>query len=706
MRPKYNKLLSSISLNIGLVIMAIFLLKLQLSLIIIPTGQFTSPTKIKLEMFALTSNGKVDDITFADPHCSSTGVTHLAYGCTYFYNKPDVQNEPQEPYPFDSYQIEIGYDGETKSVTLSNGTQQTIQLGYLHNVVSQEIQEGTTLSAYAAQVIASRTYAYTQTNGSPQTLRINNSSGKQVYIPFRFEGLAGTDPTSRKTKVSNAVSLSSGYYMTLPNNNVPIFAAFGQDNCTYTQNNTANSSHLKSIYDPISAKPAGCTNSTYGTGGGGMGSSGASRWGFGNTNVANGGPKWSVQWGVEPGTISGDSWRNGFQILTHYYTGIAIRNASNIIVTPNDRWNALAVTWSGVITPPKMDIGSNNTYNTQVVLQNTGINDWTTSHYLSYRWVKESNNQTGANKTTMPSAITPGNAVTVTLGVKAPPNWDEGDYLLSLDMYGANETGFGGTWFTHNITFTKQAQQVCPKSRQGICIAMQFNYLPIILKNYPESVPTATPIIEPTPIATPPPEPTSIFSPDCETFFVDTFDDNPFNRSDESKRWLKAPSHLVDEDNDIIPGPTYDNSVVSFINDQRDIDHDDDEYDHAMYTFIGIPPGTVQLQVAFSLRMKSEEPLPGQSNFVDRVKDRIFFDIRKPDELNNGNYTTYKFACSNTNCNPKNEQNNVQGSWFTIEPVSYELPQINTVAIGFFANVDRSYNTTFYVDNVQVCSYK
>ena len=239
MKFTYGKI---VILRFVLVVIVTLLLELLLSSIVMSFNQFVRPSTIKLEMYALTSDGVVDDVIFTDPHCSSTGATRLAYGCTYFHDKPNQDNERQEVYPFTSYKIEIGYESETKRVTLSNGSQDDIQLGYLHNVVAQEMGEGSPLSSYTAQAIAARTYAYYQTNG---TIRINNSSSKQVYVPYRFEGMGGATPALRQLKLHNAITSSHSLYMTLSDSTQPIVAYFGQDNDEYTTNGTL--SHLIGI---------------------------------------------------------------------------------------------------------------------------------------------------------------------------------------------------------------------------------------------------------------------------------------------------------------------------------------------------------------------------------------------------------------------------------------------------------------------------
>ncbi len=378
-----------------------------------------------------------------------------SYGCTYY---PD---DSSYEYPFNANTITISMESDTTTATDNS------QQGYLHNVVSQEMTEGSPLSSYTAQAIAARTYAYHQTSGG--TVTIDNSAGKQVYLPYRYEGLGGS--AGRKTKVHNAITLPGRLYMTVPGSYDPINAHFGQDNCTFTEDGAE--SYLESIYDPISAKDPGCQNSDYGTGYGGMGSAGASRWGYGNTDEYNNGTQWSVQWGEPPEVISGESWEEAYRILTHYYTDIVIRDETGQILTPGYRWNPIILDWGGgIITPPPMWYGGDGTYNVTVALQNSGHFPWThTSQggsaqwYLSYRWRKGSNVQEGSQRVEItqsgqPLTVSEGEYRTVTLTVTDPPDWDAGDYTLQLDMlYEVRASGNivwfsdeqSREWFTYDI---------------------------------------------------------------------------------------------------------------------------------------------------------------------------------------------------------------------------------------------------------------
>lgn len=131
--------------------------------------------------------------------------------------------------------------------------------------------EGSPVSAYAAQAVAARTYAYHQTQDGQVAL--NNTSGCQVYIPYRYEGLGEGLGEERKAQrqagVDQAVADTESRYMTFGDEEAPIKAHFGMDNCTYT--GAGAYPYLVSVHDPISAKPDPCYNSAYGTGYGGLG---------------------------------------------------------------------------------------------------------------------------------------------------------------------------------------------------------------------------------------------------------------------------------------------------------------------------------------------------------------------------------------------------------------------------------------------------
>jgi len=196
------------------------------------------------------------------------------------------------------------------------------------------------LPTVKAQAIAARTYVYFR-----HGLTINNSTQYQVFVPYYFDTLT----SAQQQRVDEAVS--DVWYMTLPNSTDPIDALYGADNgATTLQGST---SYLKSVPDPISA----AYGSPNGTLNGGMSSRGASRWGFGHTSSR--GPDYETSPNYpHDSNGDGDFWSVRYdwarQILTHYYTGIHIRDASGTILTPAYRWVPLSVTWSEDC-PPSME---------------------------------------------------------------------------------------------------------------------------------------------------------------------------------------------------------------------------------------------------------------------------------------------------------------------------------------------------------------
>jgi len=436
-----------------------------------PLKQFSPPAEIKLEMYALRDDGSINFRDYSDPHCSSTGGTQLAYGCTWYDGRDAVGNR-EEIYPFSNHEIEIGYEGEMR-----NGFQQ----GYLHNVVPHEIaievssQDNKALSALQAQAIAARTFAYYETFAplDPDvTKRIDNSATKQVYIPFRYDALS----IAQQQRVGGAVA--GGYYMTLPGGLLPIQAHYGMDNDEWT------ASYLKSVYDPINA----AYGLDKGTGWGGMSSKGASRWGFGHTSswgpVARDDPNY-------PHDINGDgdfwsaSYDHAVQILTHYYTGIHLRDASDAIVTPAYRWLPLKVDWeSGLFEPPEIMLPGESYTITSLVLQNAGAVDWGDNIELVYYWLR------GGNLVGAPVAVDVHNLVQgagdetsriENLAVQSPAELRIGDNAtLIFDLRNTDDPP--GVYLSG-----REAQDGKPwfALKYDVCIGGECHlYLPLVLRNH------------------------------------------------------------------------------------------------------------------------------------------------------------------------------------------------------------------------------
>jgi len=224
-------------------------------------------------------------------------------------------------------------------------------------------QDNKALSTLKAQAIAARTFAYNQTydpSNPTETLRIDNSALKQVYIPYRYDDLT----PAQQERVDEAVRAMR--YMTLPGERLPIRAHYGADNDAWTTQGSE--SYLQRVYDPINAAYGTDSGTSYG----GMSSRGSSRWGFGHTSSR--GP-------VAPDTPNyphdsngdGDLWNVRFdraeQILTHYYTGIALKGYADLDFIPPYRWLGL---WHDI--PPDLELDS--THLITMVVQNSGSSTW------------------------------------------------------------------------------------------------------------------------------------------------------------------------------------------------------------------------------------------------------------------------------------------------------------------------------------------
>jgi len=134
----------------------------------------------------------------------------------------------------------------------------------------------------------------------------------------------------------------------------------------------------------------------------------------------------------------GDFWSVKYdaatRILTRYYTGVHIRDNATTVVSPNERWTPLQITWAGVC-PSLMLHGQSCAAGVQV--QNTGVSDWNCSsgsYSLRYRWVKSGFPETTGNGQASLCGLAKGNAVTVNLNINDLPNWGAGAYTLKLDV--------------------------------------------------------------------------------------------------------------------------------------------------------------------------------------------------------------------------------------------------------------------------------
>jgi len=139
-----------------------------------PKQDWTPPntTGAHLRMRRLGSNG--------ESLGTDCDVGDLNYGCTAFCSNPSLCPSPVRPYPYPSAWPDISFNRD-----------------YLLDVVTQETSPGVfDQTALQAQVIAARSYAWYQINNWPGGV-INNSTGFQVFLPFKFESFGnGADPNN------------------------------------------------------------------------------------------------------------------------------------------------------------------------------------------------------------------------------------------------------------------------------------------------------------------------------------------------------------------------------------------------------------------------------------------------------------------------------------------------------------------------------
>ncbi len=308
------------------------------------------------------------------------------------------------------------------------------------------------LAGVEAQAVASRTYTYQRIL---ENYTINNSANLHVFLPYKFETLSQTE----KNRLVEA--MRHRYYMTPgtdnPNTAVneaiyPILAMYGADNRSMTtqgtpEGQTANPStnYLSSIADPIN-NLYGCwlddlngngqpdsgeygtnDNGACGTGNGGMSSKGASRWSYGHTSsngpAAIGHPNYPHDAGGY-GDFWSVRWQEAAQVLTHYYTGIHIRDANdanNVVKTPVRRWAPLEI--FGLSNPTESrTLCKNSASGFGVEVQNTGVFAWGANVFeLSYRPSWSTTNNQSVNAASLLPAVAAGASMSTLVTVEIQP---------------------------------------------------------------------------------------------------------------------------------------------------------------------------------------------------------------------------------------------------------------------------------------------
>jgi len=214
---------------------------------------------------------------------------------------------------------------------------------------------------------------------------------------------------------------------------------------------------LKAVYDPVSEGFSPTNPEFYY----GMGQQGSKRWAWGESDAGQTFPQW-----------------HHFQILTHYYTGIQIRDSSGNVLTPSYRWVPLRALWGFLPDPPALS--PNATTIIDIIPQNSGAVDWPAGALpaLAGQWqafdgtvVKTDTISLSPNQTVLQGS----DAATQQLWVTAPLT--SGSYSLMIDMIDTGGNYFhdrepGWPWFTLNYEICVNP---CPKI---------YIYLPMILKSY------------------------------------------------------------------------------------------------------------------------------------------------------------------------------------------------------------------------------
>ena len=407
-----------------------------------PLKAFTPPTNITVRMYRLFSGGASTGIL-----CSSNDTS---YGCTAFVG------DSNHAYPY----------GADNPVTIP------IETDYLLDVVPREMGTYYHPVAIQSQAIVARSYAYWHIN---QGSTINNSIQFQAFIPYKFESLQpGVSPDNQSTPcassnldsdqqiICNAVA--PRYYISYgisPNDDLPAFTEFFAD--AWGQTASGSQPYLLCVEDPTSTA---CDANNDGHGHG-MSQEGASRWARGNqcSYTSAGDVLWSIHW------------EHAEQILTHYYTGIHIRDADGTRLTPKWRWVPLKVDWQ---TPdngvPIMYHGQS--YDVTFRVQNSGTTTWPGTGQV-YFWYHGWEQTKRGGEVGALSAVAPGGVreETVTLYPPSAP-YPGTPYRLRFEMFlegdyedvGFSENEPGRPWYTYDAV-------VCV---DGPCKV----FVPLVLRNY------------------------------------------------------------------------------------------------------------------------------------------------------------------------------------------------------------------------------
>jgi hypothetical protein len=332
-------------------------------------AQFQPPSSIRVIMYRLNfgSGSIAIDPATGKPILCTKDRDEIAqsYGCT------AITNNDTYAYPFDSSTITVSIEGAAANDRC------------LRDVIAQEMSPSSFLpAALAAQAMAARTYAYWHIKTDEiQPGDIDNSNGYQVFLPYRYDQFSEAERAAIDTAIQQRFYLSypTTYTVSIYGQNLtlvpgdPIFAEFFADAPTRTIGN-ATFAYLAGVKDPISTHP----DVTALGHGHGMSQNGAGRWARASSSYrCDPAPAPCRPTPSKPHTAWSVRWLHAQQILSHYYTGVEIRDANNAnaIVTPAYRWVPLRMEWlPGGDSPPSLC--RNQAATVQVWVQNSGTTTW------------------------------------------------------------------------------------------------------------------------------------------------------------------------------------------------------------------------------------------------------------------------------------------------------------------------------------------
>ena len=540
------------SLNIVFITILIFCFSLITGFFQQEIGYTQSiPNTITLDMYQLTfPSGGNTEIP-----CTSDNST--SFGCV---------ASAEYTYPYESSTIAIPFEEV-----------------YLVHTILHEMGVDAPREAYKVQSVASRSFA---ANRNPT----NNSNQFQVFLPRKLDSLnqphlLDRDAPCQDENLSNEQTVfcqimadMEGLYLSHGNSTDAIDAEFRQQNgnptnpcpdglgnCPPPEENCPGLSnwswmpeeypYLRGVSDPISyleSRSQDDCNSV------GMSHWGTKRWLLGVTCLDNSSFPECGDWSV--------TWTNYQQILFHYYTDVHLRNAddNNARLSPNYRWNLLDVTWEPDGCPNIFEQGG--TCTGYFWIQNTGTETWLQNQFgfSYYQWQQVYAQQTTPTslqaQSVIPNDIVPGDNITLTLTLPAPPGEIGNRFDTKLEMgqiVNDNWTGFsqleaGYSWRPYKIT---------------TCINTCRANLAIILINsgtgkVTPPAPTPTPAATHTPSRTPTPSSTFTNTPTAtpshtptpSSTFTHTPTTSPSATSTQTATVIPSATDTATQTQ--IPGPT------------------------------------------------------------------------------------------------------------------------------------------------------